>query len=180
MTIGIDISQIVYEGTGVGRYVRNLVRETVSKGQKHSFVLFGTSFRKREVLDAFVSHVKRDRTNVRSVILPLPPVFMDFLWNILHIVPVEWFTGKLDVFWSSDWTQPPLVHARGVTTIHDLTVYRFPESFDSRIVDVHKRKLARSKRECRMFFCDSEATKRDAENIVGIPVGKLKVVYPGI
>ncbi|MEK7119854.1 MAG: glycosyltransferase, partial [Patescibacteria group bacterium] len=91
----------------------------------------------------------------------------------------EWFTGRLDVFWSSDWTQPPLMKAAGITTIHDLTVIRYPETFAKKIVDVHRRRLQWVARECKKILCDSEATKNDVITLLGIPQEKLHVVYPG-
>jgi hypothetical protein len=82
--------------------------------------------------------------------------------------------------WSSDWTQPPLAHARGVTTIHDLTVLTHPESFDRSIVLVQKRRLKRALAACDVLFCDSEATLRDVHNMLGVSKDKLFVVYPGM
>lgn len=72
-----------------------------------------------------------------------------------------------------------MLQAKGITTIHDLTVFRFPESFPKEIVEVHTRKLKRSKEECDFFLCDSEATKKDAIEMLKIPSEKVQVIYPG-
>lgn len=189
MTIGIDISQIAFEGSGVGAYVRNMVAALVRTYPEHSFVLFGSSLRKRRVFSEFVKTLERP---VKLVVLPLPPTVLEMMWNRLHIVPVEWLTGKLDVFWSSDWTQPPLLSCVGVTTIHDLSILRYPEESSNRasldagsarivanIVATQKRRLARAGKACSVFFCDSEATREDARALLGIPEKKLVVVYPG-
>ena len=179
MRIGIDISQIVHEGTGVSTYVRNLVRELIRTDQKNEYILFGASLRKLSVFAEYFNEVHVLNGRVRLVTIPIPPTILEFLWNTLHIVPVEWFTGPVDVFWSSDWTQPPLVRAKGVTTIHDVSFLRYPETFAKNIIDVQKRRLARVKRECKAVFCDSEATKKDVMDFVGIAQNKLQVVYPG-
>lgn len=177
MRIGIDISQVVYEGTGVGRYVKNIVRALLSIDKTNEYVLFGSSLRQRNKLEKFYESVKS--TNVKLCIVSIPQTLLDVLWNRLHIIPIETFTGPLDVFWSSDWTQPPLKHALGVTTIHDLTVLRFPESFgDTNIVDVQKRRLAWAKKECRYFLCDSRSTANDAKGLLGIE--NCTTVYPGL
>jgi glycosyltransferase involved in cell wall biosynthesis len=178
MRIGIDISQIVYEGTGVGAYVRRMVKTLLTIDQKNDYVLFGASFRRRETFEKFYSSLPHER--VRLVTVPIPPTLLDFLWNRLHIIPVEKFTGPLDVFWSSDWTQPPLTHAKGVTTVHDLIALKFPAETDAGIVAVHKRRLAWVKKECRAIFCDSQSTKKDVMELLHIPEQKLHVVYPGI
>lgn len=179
MIIGIDISQIVHEGTGVGEYVKNLVRVLLEADQKNEYVLFGASLRKLSRFARYFDKVRVLNPRVRLVTVPIPPTLLEFIWNTLHVMPVEWFIGPADVFWSSDWTQPPLRAARGVTTIHDVSFLRYPETFAKTIIDVQKRRLARVKRECKAILCDSEATKKDVMNLLGIAQNKLQVVYPG-
>lgn len=178
MRIGIDISQIVYEGTGVAKYVKEMVRELVALDTSNEYVLFGASLRKRDAFYSFYQTLA-NLHRVTLKVYPIPPTVLDIVWNIFHIVPVEWFIGKVDVFWSSDWTQPPLAGTRGLTTIHDLTILRYPESFHTKIVEVHTRRLKRAIKECSMFLCDSIATKTDCIQLLGIAESKLKVVYPG-
>ena len=43
MKIGIDISQIAYEGTGVGNFVENLVKQLITVDRKNEYVLFFSS-----------------------------------------------------------------------------------------------------------------------------------------
>ena len=190
MRIGIDISQIAFEGTGVSRYVRNLVSCLVQTYPRHTFVLFGASLRKRAVFMSFLQSLGAAK-NVQLVTVPIPPTLLEMLWNRLGFPPVEWFTGKLDIFWSSDWTQPN-TRAVSVTTIHDLSIMRFAEESHNKttlrtdtgtvspnIVSVQMRRLKRAARMCSAFFCDSEATKNDAITLLGIAPEKLYVVYPG-
>lgn len=172
MRIGIDISQIAHEGTGVATYVRRMVEILLSVDTKNKYVLFGASLRKQRVFKEFANRAT-------LVVIPIPPTVLNFLWNTLHIIPVETFTGPLDVFWSSDWTQPPLAHAKGVTTIHDLTPLKFPTEMSS-IAKTHAKRLSWVKKECVAIFCDSEATKKDVAELLGIHKSKLHVVYPGI
>jgi len=179
MRIGIDISQIVYEGTGVGNYVRKLVSELLSQDTVNSYVLFGASLRKRDTFISYYRSLACDKKRVSLKTVPIPPTILDFLWNSLHIVPVEWFVGPLTVFWSSDWTQPPLSHARGVTTVHDLSIFKYPKSFHRKILAVQKRRLLRAKEECRIFLCDSKATQTDLVNILHVDGAQTRVVYPG-
>jgi len=179
MKIGIDISQVVHEKTGVAKYVQELVTSIVTNDKKNSYVLFGTSLRKQDSLRTFVQKMKTLNPNVSSCIISIPPTLLDVLWNQLHIMPIQLFTGALDVFWSSDWTQPPLGKTKGITTIHDLSFYHFPESFDQTIMSVQKRRLKHATQECQQFLCDSEATKKDVEKFLKIDSKRLTVIYPG-
>lgn len=178
MRIGIDISQIVHEGTGVGTYVRRMVSSLLKIDKKNEYVLFGASVRRRNIFQSFYATLPHAR--VRLVTIPIPPIILDMLWNRLHIMPVETFTGAVDVFWSSDWTQPPLARVKGVTTIHDLSTIRFPKEMDARIVQTHTRRLGWVKKECAAIFCDSESTKKDIAELLHIPGTRLHVIYPGI
>lgn len=110
----------------------------------------------------------------------MPPTFLDFLWNKLHIFPIEWLIGDVDVFISSDWTQPPTVRAKKATIVYDLIIYKYPEETAKKIVAVHKRRLQWVKKECNMVFCISESAKQDAREILGIEEKRLHVLYPGI
>ena len=179
MRIGIDISQIVYEGTGVATYVRRMVETLLKIDMKNSYVLFGASLRKKYIFEEFFQTMKKINTHVELKSVSLPPAALDMMWNRLHIQPIEKFTGPLDIFWSSDWTQPPLSHAVAVTTIHDLSPIRFPVEMDAGIVATHARRLAWVKKECRMIFCDSEATKKDIVELLQVSEERLHVIYPG-
>ena len=104
---------------------------------------------------------------------------MDILWNKLHIIPIEAFTGPLDIFISSDWTQPPS-KAKKTTSLYDLIVYKDPEETAEKIVTTQKKRLQWVKKEVDKIFCISKATKKDAIEILGIPENRLEVIYPGL
>lgn len=179
MRIGIDVSQIVYEGTGVGRYVRELVKALIYADSVNSYILFGSSARQQTKLRAFYAEITAIRPTVKCISFTLPPSFFAFIWNNLHIIPITWFTGPLDIFWSSDWTQPPLGGVYGITTIHDVSFLRYPQHFDKTILSVQRKRLYWAKRECSHFFCDSQATQNDVEQLLEIPVSRFSVIYPG-
>jgi glycosyltransferase involved in cell wall biosynthesis len=171
--IGIDISQIVYR-TGVSRYTEELVKSLLKIDQENQYVFFGSSLRRRKELNSFVRNVKSK--NTYSAIYPLPPSFLEFLLNRVRIYDIRNFIGKVDVFHSSDWTQPKTTAAK-VTTVHDLGVFKFPELFHSKIVEVQKRRLNLVKKECDKIIAVSQNTKKDLIEILGIPENKIRVIY---
>ena len=180
MTIGIDISQIVFTGTGVAKYVEQMTKAIITFAPNNKYILFGASLRQQKKLHEFGEQFKKLSKNVLVVYVPIPPTILDFLWNKLHIIPITWFTGHLDVFWSSDWTQPPIPKSTiGMTTIHDVSFLVYPESFPEIIRTVQKRRLRFAKKECSLFLCDSQATKEDVVNKLHIPKEACVVIYPG-
>jgi len=179
MKIGIDISQIAYEGTGVAQYTSELVRNLISNDSTNSYKLIGFNFGKREYLARFCNELTKINNNVTFRIFPYPEKLSTYLWNDFHHLNLSSLIGPLDVFHSSDWTQPPIC-AKTITTIHDMIVYRYPETSHPYIVKTQKKRLSLVKRECNHVIADSKATKTDIIDYLQIHGSNISVVYPGI
>lgn len=181
MKIGIDVSQIAYEGTGVANYLESLINELLKLDKKNEYILFFSSLRKN-LKSSIFTQASTDRriSNVRIKQFRFPPMLLDLLWNRLHILSIEWLIGNIDLFITSDWTEPPTVKAKKATILYDLVVYKYPNETDRKIIEVQKRKLEWVKKESKMIFCISNATKKDAIEILGIEGKKLKVIFPGV
>jgi glycosyltransferase involved in cell wall biosynthesis len=179
MKVGIDISQLAFNGTGVATYLQNLVENLILHDTGNEYVLFYSSLRKEFQISNFKFQINSKNSNVVLKKFKLPPTFLNILWNKLHIFPIEWFIGPVDVFISSDWTQPPS-RAKKVTILYDMIVYTYPQETDAKIVSVQKARLEWVKKEVERIICISEASKRDAMEILGIPEKRLSVVYPGV
>lgn len=178
MKIGIDISQTAYQKTGVANYLSVLVEHMLKIDQKNTYILFFSSLRgtmPEEIRKLAISHA-----NVQIKTFPFPPTVLDMVWNTLHVFPIEWLIGEVDVFIASDWTQPPTNHAKSLSILYDLIVYKAPEETDAKIVQTQKRRLEWVKKECEKILCISQATKHDAKELLGIDDTRLIVTYPGV
>lgn len=178
MKIGIDVSQIAYEGTGVANYFENLVVNLLKIDKENDYVLFFSSLRRN--IKNKIEKIKKANKKLEIKEFRLPPTFLDFLWNRFHICPIEWFIGDVDVFLTSDWTEPPTEKAKKATILYDLIVYKYPNETDKKIVETQRRKLEWVKKESVLVICISESTKKDAREILGIDEERLVVVHPGI
>lgn len=176
MKIGIDISQLAYPNTGVSNYLSCLVRELL-QDKKNEYVLFYSSLRRNFQFSIYNFQLN---SNVTIKQFKFPSSLLDILWNKLHIVPIEWFVGDVDVFITSDWTEPPSRNAKKATILYDLIVYKHPEETARKIVETQKRKLEWVKKESSIIFCISDSTKKDAHEVLGIEKNKLQVIYPGL
>ena len=189
MKIGIDISQLTHQGTGVEKYLKNLVTTLLKTDKENDYILFFSSLRRK--LDySFINKLTGSRVEIK--IFHFPPLLLDFIWNRIHVFPIEYLIGNVDIFISSDWTQPPTLKAKKATILYDLIVYKYPEETHNKfsfnpikllvspnIVESQKRRLFWVKNEVDLVFCISQATKEDAKKILGIEGQKLKVIYPG-
>lgn len=177
MKIGIDISQLAYKNTGVANYLGNLVSNLIAFDKENEYILFYSSLR-RDLDDSFVSELTSSRVSFKFY--KFPPTVLNIFWNKLHIMPIENLIGDVDIFITSDWTEPPAKKAKKMTILYDLIVYKYPQETADKIVATQKRKLAWVEKESDKILCISEATKKDAMGILGINEKRLEVIYPGI
>ena len=189
MKIGIDVSQLAYPNTGVANYLQNLIQNIIAIDNENQYILFFSSLRKKLKTENLKLKIN-SRVQIKT--FKIPPTVLDILWNKLHILPIENLIGDVDIFITSDWTEPPARQAKKATILYDLIIYKYPEETHNQtnfnllkllispnIVAAQKRKLAWAKKESSMFFCISEATKKDAQEILGINEDRLTVIYPG-
>lgn len=158
MKIAIDISQIVYEGTGVSRYLKNLKKAFETHDRFNLYTYFESIIKSRPYLS---SHIQ------------------DFLWNRLHLTSIDWFVGKQDLIITSDWTEPPS-KAKKITVVHDMIYKKFPETVDKKIINVQTRRMKWVRRESQIIIADSESTKEDLIKILKIEKERIRVVYPAV
>lgn len=64
---------------------------------------------------------------VRLLGAPMPARPVTALWRAGIDLPVEWFTGPLDVVHGTNYVVPPARRAARVVSVHDLTPLHFPE-----------------------------------------------------
>ena len=169
MKVAIDISQSIY-GTGVSVYTINLVSSLISQFPNDEFILFGGSLRRKKELEKIARKLK-----AKSYIYPFPPRLMDFVWNSLHVYPVEKIVGNVDLIHTADWTEPPSSIPK-VTTVHDLIPFKFPQTSHQMVRNAHKKRLSWVKKESKAIIAVSQSTKKDLIDILKVPEEKITVI----
>ena len=151
MKIGLDISQLAYTNTGVANYLLNFVTTLIKLDSSNEYVLFYSSFSKT-LNDTGLKIHQNDNVTIKRY--KIPTQMLEFIWNRLHIFPIENFVGDVDVFITSDWTEPPIRKAKKATILYDLIVYKYPQETHEKIISVQKRKLqwVKKKINCRFLY----------------------------
>lgn len=177
MKIGIDISQIIY-GTGASNYIKNLCVNLLKIDDENEYIFFGAALRGYPKLKEFAKSLE-NYPNVKFKILPIPNFLVEVLFNRFRVFPIEKFLGYVDVFHSSDWTQPKVKsqETKKITTVHDIIPFLFKTSVHPKIVSTHKRRLELVKKEIDLILADSKTTKEDLVKFQDIAEEKIKVVY---
>lgn len=181
MKIGIDISQIVYKGSGVGRFTEGLVRSIISYETTHHWSFFFSSLRQQldpSLVDQITSHGHDLHTYM------YPPTVLATLFNDMHdfsrlFVNNDKQIKKLDWFITSDWTEPPMP-TKKATIVHDLVFKKFPETVHPTILKTQEKRLSHVVKESDLIFTDSSSTAQDLIDEYHIEKGKICVNYPGV
>jgi len=175
MIIGIDISSIPYK-TGVSNYTLNLVRNLLKIDKINTYKFFYSSM--RLPLPEEIIELKKNHPNVSIYQFKLPPTLLQILWNKLRLFPIEFFIGKCHLFHTSDWTQPPTLKAKTITTVHDLTPFLYPQWHHQKVITAHKNKMKLAAQKCFKFICVSQNTKNDLLKLFPkIDPQKIEVIY---
>jgi glycosyltransferase involved in cell wall biosynthesis len=176
MRIGIDISMLVYQGSGVATYTYNFVKQLLLLDKENEYRLFYSSYRRPKNF-IYLEEFKKLGGKIYSY--HLPPRLLKYFWNKFHVIPVEWLIGKVDIFHSSDFLRPPLLKGtKGITTVHDLTWKIFPDFHTNEIVFAHEKKMQKTLKYRDIILADSQQTKDDIikyyqpnNKIIVVPLG---------
>jgi glycosyltransferase involved in cell wall biosynthesis len=179
MLIGFDVSMLAYNGSGVATYTFNLVKNLLLIDKANEYHLFYSSLRRPKNFNS-LKELEKLGAHIHSY--RLPPFLLKIIWGKFHLIPIEWFTGKMDLFHTSDFLRPPLLPGtKGLTTIHDLTWKLFPQWHTPQIVQDHERKLQKTLKFHDKVLCPSQCTKSDLLRLYP-PFNQLDigVIYEGV
>ncbi len=125
MKIVLDAQSIVESRTGVGRYTLNLLLACARRESRHQWIPFYFNFRRRFCEQSLWESIPNVfPCEVRKV----PGFLLHHLWKIAPLFPMDYFTGKADLFLFPNFTQKPLQSGKKILTVHDLAFRRHPET----------------------------------------------------
>ncbi|NNJ11389.1 glycosyltransferase family 4 protein [Chloroflexales bacterium ZM16-3] len=182
MIIGVDYTAAAWQGAGIGRYTRELLAAAIPRDRALRYVLFyaagglpPNSPYLRDLADLCAAN-----PNVRARPIPISPRLLTILWQRLRLpIPVESLIGKIDILHAPDFVLPP-TRARALLTVHDLTFMARPETADAGLRRYLMAAVPRSLRRADMVLADSQATRADLGRLLGVDVGRVRVLYPGV
>ncbi|HEV2582059.1 MAG TPA: glycosyltransferase family 1 protein, partial [Ktedonobacteraceae bacterium] len=178
-----------YRNGGISRYIRSLLTELARQAAEqseqpgqvgnHDYTIFVNG---REV----VERLQRE--------LPASPsvTYVAAAWpesRPVSRVTWEQFTlpgllrkRRIDVFHSPANVLPELLPrgCKGVVTLHDLAFLRYPHVLTRAKRIYHRAFTTRSLRRATLIIANSDSTKRDAIELVGIAPERIQTVYPCI
>lgn len=176
--IAIDVTAAVTQGGGIGRYTREMVWALAAVDRETSYHLFHAKM----PASPPVPNPLPTGANIHHHAAPVSDRWLYRLWHRLHLpLPVQWFTGPIDLYHSPDFVLPPL---RGniptLLTVHDLSFVHYPETFTPALVSYLSQVAPPSVARATHILADSEATRADLINLWQTPAAKITVLYSGV
>jgi glycosyltransferase involved in cell wall biosynthesis len=174
-SIGIDYTAAYEQGGGIGRYVRELVTALSSIDVTNQYSLFVSGISSIDSLPHFPSNYDWAPTAIT-------PKWLARIWHRAHIpLPVEIFTGRVNLFHATDFVLPPtLPHVASLLTVHDLSFVRVPNSASPSLKEYLDRIVPDSVRRSTYVLADSLATKNDLIDLYSAPSSKISVLLSGV
>ena len=177
LSIGLNLTFLVEESGGAGRYARELVRAMLTVDPDIRITAFVASTAPRPPFDPEIAE------RVELVRFPLPGTGMP-PWHLaaqLVALPVIASTRRLDVVHGLANLVPPLSPAvPTVVTLLDLTWIHFPGTMRRRATLARKVLAPVCARAADRVIAISEAAKRDLVETVGLPPAKIDVTPLGV
>jgi glycosyltransferase involved in cell wall biosynthesis len=175
MRIAIDYSAAVNQRAGVGRLVRNQVLALAEVDPDNDYrLVYARPNRGSDPQFPRARNFSRHELSVRER-------WLTILWHRAKIpVPADWFSGPVDLYHSPDFVLPPLRHARGILTVHDLAFLMRPECADASLRAYLEEVVPRSVRRADFIIADSENTRNDLVVLLGVRPSSIAVVPGGV
>jgi glycosyltransferase involved in cell wall biosynthesis len=157
-----------YRGAGINWYIRNLLTHLPRVDHDNRYT-------------AFVGDRRFTRSELALKLSRLPtsrPVVRVFWEQVVQ--PAALQKERVDLLHALAFVTPLLSPCPSVVTIYDLSFLLYPQSF-KRSKRFYLGLFTRlSARRARRIIAISKSTKRDVVRLLGVPPGKVEVVYCGI
>lgn len=164
MRIGIDARMLAYRRGGIASYIANLLRALSSIDDEIDYyVLYSRREQER----------RRFGANFRPATLWTPPHHRLERWAL----GAEIWRMRLDLLHSPDFIPPAFGARRYVITVHDLNFLYYPQFLTPESRRYYAGQIEWAVRRADHVLADSEATRRDLIQLLGVPPDRVTTVH---
>lgn len=175
LRIGIDYTAALQQRAGIGRIVREQIRALAQIDSQTTYRLFSAGSHHTTLPPSLGPNFTWSPTRVSNQ-------WLARIWHRARLpLPVEFFSGPLDLFHATDFVLPPtLPKTQTIVTVHDLTFVRVPDAAPPRLRTYLNAVVPRSLKRANHIIADSHATKDDIVALYKVPLERISVVWGGV
>jgi glycosyltransferase involved in cell wall biosynthesis len=172
MRILVDYRPALRARTGVGEYIRELVR-AYAASHDDAVTVFTSSWKDRPARDISVE------LGATVVDRRVPVTLLNYFWHHLEWPPVEWLAGEFDVVHAAHPLLIPSHRAAQVVTIHDLFFLDHPERTHGEIRRDYPALAGDHARRAHAVITSSEHTRTLVHERLDVPRERIYCCAPG-
>ncbi|MCD6419587.1 MAG: glycosyltransferase family 4 protein [Synergistetes bacterium] len=177
MKILVNATSLVTLPTGIGRYTLSMYREMMKRFPEEGYTFFYDYYYSKELkiqASPLVSKLRGKMVHRRGVIArgarKAKATWTKFSSLFRHF----------DVYHEPNFVPMDFPASKIVTTIHDLSFMLYPQWHPRERVEFMEKNFASRLKLSDVILTVSEYGKREVEKYVGIPGGKIRVVYNAV
>lgn len=175
MQIIFNASPCVRLTTGIGTYAKELIRHLLRVDTRNHYTMFSA----RSPLPNRWAHfpkLTKNNLSYRSIIAPYS--YLNYLWNNLNTLPIEWLTGPADIVHSIDRISPYTKKIKVVTTMLDMSWYYFGPKQEREGGLIYKQVINTLNRSSAIITC-SQFSKEEILKKFPFVEDKITVIHLG-
>jgi glycosyltransferase involved in cell wall biosynthesis len=115
-----------------------------------------------------------------TTFLPYARLAKYYAWTKLNWPPIEWFTGPARIAHNLCHQTPATSRAIKLVTVHDLSMFRHPETHTPRMVHVQQTLLRHTARHADQLVAVSESCKSELIDLLDVPAERIHVIHNGV
>jgi glycosyltransferase involved in cell wall biosynthesis len=169
----IHIDGRMLYGSGIGRFLREIIREIISIDKGIKIYLYGNSCDYRRYLKEY--SISSNKIIFRLDKSPIYSMMEQITGSIISLKD-----RSIDVFYYPHYNLPFIVNKNSVFTIHDFIQFKFPEYFGKNKVKIAKLVLNNAVKKAKKIIVVSKSTLNDFYYYFPDYKGKTEVIYNGI
>lgn len=177
MKIALNCAFYERKGGGIKEYIDNLVTNLVKLDTPHEFIIY--------VLEDQLQYAKDnlpEGVRIKAIPFKSGSKFNRIKRSLMegNFWKKEEKEERFDIFHSPFFHAPNLKKAKILLTVHDLRLYRFPDTYEFFRYQFLKRKVRDSIRNADHIISISEFTKKEILELCKIPEDRVTVIHEAI
>ena len=177
MKIGFDITTLSMPKTGIGQYQFNLLNSLFKIDHENQYNLYAFNLRDNAKYGGLDFEIPFG--NVRMHAYKIPQRLITAWWLMFRWPRLENITEKCDLYQISEICQQP-TKAKTVAFIHDITTILYPQYHLIKNKILYHFRFKNIKKYANAVLTNSENTKRDIIERIGITADKIFVTPFGV
>ena len=172
MKVALELQPCCWDRSGIGTYTYELAKRLNDReGLEFCGNLFNFLGRRdnREALSDIKMPITTNHT--------MPYGLYRRIWKYLPIPYHALFPNRADISVFFNFIVPPRLEGYVITTIHDLTYLRYPETMKASNLEHLKQGMLYSINRSDRIITVSEFSKRELQELLAVPSEKIDIVY---